>query len=320
MRPIIAGMILFLLTTGFTFKACAQTCSGSLGDPVINQDFGSGANPGNPLSGATTNMAYDTSGCPNDGSYSISNSVGNCFEYAWHFLNQDHTGNPNGYMMVVNASVQPSIFFTQQTTVGQLCPNTNYFFAAYITNLDVPSTCGGAPILPNITFTIETTGGTVLKTYNTGDIKTTSDVNWQQYGTYFTTPANSTEAIIVKISNNAQGGCGNDFALDDITFRACGPVIEAGFGSATGSAQQSICAGSNAVYNLQADVLNDAAPVYQWQQNINSSGWTDINGSSTNNIQVAICQCSCRELSVPAWYSKRLQYHLLHNAGYIHSP
>jgi gliding motility-associated-like protein len=285
MRPI--SFKFFLLIVFCVSLSCglhAQTCNGSLGDPVIDEDFGSGTNPGAPLSGSITNMQYVTV-CPNDGMYTIANSSGDCFNDAWHFLTQDHTGNPNGYMMIVNASYQPSIFFTQQTAAGQLCPNTTYEFAAWIANLNLPTTCGG-PILPNITFSIETTDGTVLKTYNTGDIPATTDLKWEQYGTYFTTPANSTQAVVVKMTNNAPGGCGNDFALDDITFRACGPVIQAGFGATNGASHISLCQGGSAVYNLKATVTGDNNPVYQWQSNLNSGGWKDMTGSTDSALTI----------------------------------
>lgn len=286
MRPISVKLFLLIIFLAFALQSHGQTCNGSLGDPVINEDFGSGANPGQPLANGVTNMTFYNAGCPNDGSYTIANSSGNCFNNAWHIINQDHTGNPNGYMMVINASVQPSIFFTQQTTVGQLCPNTTYEFAAWITNLCLPSTCSGSSIPPNITFSIETTGGTILQTYNTGDILTTSNIKWTQYGTFFTTPANSSEAIVVKMSNNAPGGCGNDFALDDITFRACGPIVKSGFGSANGQTTQSLCQGGSAAYTLKTSVVGENNPSYQWQSNLNSKGWTDMPGNNADSLYI----------------------------------
>ncbi|MDP9049039.1 MAG: hypothetical protein M3N14_12960, partial [Bacteroidota bacterium] len=42
-------IFLSVICTLFFLKADAQTCTGSLGDPIINQDFGSGTNPGPPL-------------------------------------------------------------------------------------------------------------------------------------------------------------------------------------------------------------------------------------------------------------------------------
>ena len=287
MRPKSVKLFLVIFFIAITIQLRGQTCNGSLGDPVIEENFGSGTNPGLQLSGSITNMTYVNTGCPNDGMYTISNSVGDCFSDAWHFLTGDHTGNPNGYMMVVNASIQPSIFFTQQTLAGQLCPNTTYEFAAWITNLCLKSTCGGAPIPPNITFSIETTGGTVLKTYNTGDIPASDNVKWVQYGTFFTTPANNTEAIVVKMVNNAPGGCGNDFALDDITFRACGPIIQSGFGTTSGSSSASLCQGGSAVYNLEATVTGDNNPVYQWQAQTDGGGWADIAGKTSNSLAIS---------------------------------
>jgi gliding motility-associated-like protein len=287
MRPINFRILLILISVWLSLNTYAQTCTGSLGDPVINETFGAGPNPGPALSGQQTNMMYLNAGCPNDGSYTIANSSGSCFGDAWHFLNQDHTGDPNGYMMIVNASVAPSIFFTQQTNVGDLCPNTTYEFAAYIANICVPSTCGGKSTPPNITFTIETTGGTLLsQPYNTGDIQTSSTVQWIRYHTFFTTPANGTQAVVVKMSNNAPGGCGNDFALDDITFRACGPVIEAGFGSNLGPATETLCQGASANYTLNASVVGDNASFFQWQINTNGAGWKDMSGNTTDVLHI----------------------------------
>jgi len=164
-------LFLFIVCITFITRAYGQTCNGSLGDPVINQDFGSGTNPGPPLTSGITNMTYTTNNCPNDGEYTISNSLtdsGNCHPYTWYNVKTDHTGNPNGYMMIVNASYQPSIFFTQ--TANGLCPNTTYSFSAYILNLCIPSVITAAYSQPNITFSIETTSGQILATDTTGTI------------------------------------------------------------------------------------------------------------------------------------------------------
>jgi hypothetical protein len=47
-------------------------------------------------------------------------------------------------------------------------------------------------------------------------------VRWTQYNFMFNTPANETALEIVMV-NHSPGGCGNDFAMDDITFRECIP-------------------------------------------------------------------------------------------------
>jgi gliding motility-associated-like protein len=290
MRPIILKLFLLALSVAFGMYAnaqpAAQTCTGSLGDPVINQDFGSGANPGVLLPYGVTNMQYVSSNCPNDGQYTIANSLINengCHPDTWHDVPTDHTGNPNGYMMIVNASEQPSIFFTQ--TANGLCPNTRYFFSAYILNLITLRASGPGVNEPDITFSIKTTSGQVLAIDSTGSIPATDSLKWYNYGVFFTTPANVTDVVVV-MTNNAPGGNGNDLVLDDITFRACGPIIEAGFASVTGSQENDICQGQSFRSVLKAGVIGNDNPSYQWQKNYHGAGWVDIAGENANSLNI----------------------------------
>jgi len=289
MRPKSFKLFLLPLFVLLASRSIAQTCSGSLGDPVINQTFGAGSNPGAPLSGGITNMAYTANNCPNDGEYTIANSLtgsGNCHPSTWHNVTSDHTGNPNGYMMIVNASYQPSIFFTQ--TANGLCPGTTYEFSAYILNLITLAASGPNVSEPNITFSIETSAGQVLKTYNTDTIQPTALPTWKKYGIYFTTPAGVTD-VVVKMINNAPGGNGNDLILDDIAFRACGPVVQTGFGNLTSTGAQNICEGSNANYSLQASVgAGYNNPLLQWQVNKDGTGWNNIPGQTSTIFNLDI--------------------------------
>ena len=266
-------------------QTSSQTCTGSLGDPVINQNFGSGATPGAPLAPRITNMSYTSAKCPDDGYYTIASNLINdnsCHPGTWHDVPADHTGNPNGYMMIVNASFQPSIFFTQ--TANGLCPNTTYEFSAYILNLITLAASGPDVNEPNITFSIETTSGQVLTTATTGTLAATADVHWYNFGIYFTTPSNITD-VIVKMTNNAPGGNGNDLILDDITFRPCGPVIQVGFASINGPALQNTCVGTPADFTVAAQATGANNPSYQWQVN-DGSGWLDVSGANSYSYHV----------------------------------
>jgi len=292
-KTAVVAFILPILVALSSVYAGAQTntqatCNGSLGDPVINQDFGSGTNPGAPLAAGITNMQYTSNNCPDDGQYTIANSLvgsGNCHPDTWHDVPTDHTGNPNGYMMIVNASVAPSVFFTQ--TAPTLCPGTVYQFSAYILNLIKLSASGSGVSEPNITFSVETTDGQVLATTSSGTIAPTSSPAWVPASLYFTTPNNAT-SVVVKMTNNAPGGDGNDLILDDITFRACGPVIEAGFGSTSGSPTQLLCQGQNANLTLDAQVDNssNASQQYQWQSYHANTGWVDTAGQTNTTLNV----------------------------------
>lgn len=266
--------ILICLSAGL--PVMGQLCNGSLGDPIIHISFGAN-NPG-PLKPGVTNLSYYSLDCPNDGQYTITHQTAGCFNHTWFTITGDHTGDPGGQFMLVNASVTPNDFYVD--TVSGLCSNTSFEFAAWIMNVQVPSACNFNPSKPNLTFRIETTNGSILATYNTGDILPQGQPVWQQYGTYFTTPA-GVSTVVLRITNNAPGGCGNDLGLDDITFRPCGPTVSALVrNSNTSSVQQ--CAGDTSSIVIDATSSNGFTGTRQQWQLSKDSGltWTDIAGAT----------------------------------------
>ena len=258
--------------------AAAQTsCTGGLGDPIVNITFGQGttAGTGPPLAPGITNLTYQPADCPEDGYYTIITETLGCFGPTWWDVLQDHTGNPNGYFMLINASVEPNDFYVQ--TVTGLCGGTSYQFAAWVLNL----VSRPGEILPNITFNIEKTDGTVLQSYTTGDIPETVGALWKQYAFYFTTPA-GVNSVILRMTNNAPGGNGNDIALDDITFRPAGSSIQetvVGFPSDT----IQLCANQQPVLTVDATVASCyPSEDVQWQESVDTGGnWTNISGAGT---------------------------------------
>lgn len=277
-RFFLLPFFLLFIAVGFCINANAQLCNGSLGDPVVNITFGAGSNPGPALSAATTSYNYVTDPCPVNGYYTLMNKGIEC-NYGWHVLQSDHTGDPNGYFMLVDASFEPSDFYLD--TVKTLCANTTYEFAAWMLNMKYVI----QGIRPNITFTIETATGEILQTYNSGDIPVEQTVKWKQYGFYFTTPSN-VSAIVLRMRNNAPGGDGNDLAMDDITFRPCGKLITS---TVAGLAVDTIdiCDGNTSVYNFNAVVSSGYInPVYQWQLSKNKgAAWNDIAGAINTAYQ-----------------------------------
>ncbi len=254
----------------------AQSCAGSLGDAIVNQDFGTGSNPGAALGAVATNYTYASSNCPNDGSYSIQNSTSNCFGGVWHTVTQDHTsGDVNGYMMIVNASYTAGQFYNQ--TVTGLCGNSTYEFSSWILNLLKTTACtSNANRFPNITFRIETTAGALIQSFTTGNIAGAATPTWVRQATFFTTPA-GVSTVVLKLINNAPGGCGNDLALDDIQFRPCGPTV-----SANAAPSTTFCLGGSV--NLTGNIsAGYNTPVYQWQQSTDNVTFTDIVGATTLN-------------------------------------
>lgn len=255
----------------------AQSCTGSLGDPIVNINFGRGSNFGAALpSGTTSSIQYMASQCPNDGYYSIVSSTAACFGNSWQTV-KDHTGDGNGYFMLVNASYEPSNFFVKK--IDGLCPGTSYEFAAWLINV-----LNRDALSPNITFTIEKEDGEVLMSYNTGDIFVDLSDPWKQYGFNFTTPPDIS-SIVLNLRNNAPGGNGNDVGLDDITFRPVGPAIAVGI-EGYSSDSLVICPDNREVYQFNS-VIDPCyvSAAYQWQVSIDEgNSWQNIPGETTPSL------------------------------------
>jgi len=295
MRLLLFIPILFSISISLPATVCAQVCTGSLGAPVVNETFGAGRTFGDigpELAPGITTLKYFRDYCGGeDGQYTLLSTMGtSCKGGTWKYLAHDHTGDKNGYMMIINATNEPSEFFTYRVKGETLCANTNYQFAAWILNIlrDLPRTQGYSE--PNITFSIEKPDGTVLKSFNTENIKA-DDLDkpaWKQYGTFFTSPNDGSD-VIVKMTNNSAGGLGNDLALDDITFSPCGPLIQTGFAVIGQTAPKNNCIEDNLDYTLVAQQQGYLNPGYQWQGKLaGDTVWTDIAGATTTTYHVSI--------------------------------
>ena len=152
----------------------------------------------------------------------------------WEIMG-DHTGTNNaagnppakpgvkgGYMLMVNADVITSEAYRQLVT--GLCPDTYYEFSAWVKNIckrcaiDTNSNNTYKPgVYPNLSFSVNG-----LDIYSTGQLDT---IGWQKKGFIFKTAAAQTTALL-SIRNNASGGGGNDWVLDDLSIGTCGPIMK----------------------------------------------------------------------------------------------
>ncbi|MBX2845283.1 MAG: hypothetical protein KTR13_03635, partial [Saprospiraceae bacterium] len=219
------NMTLLLVFAGI--PVFAQLCQGNFSEPVFAEDFGqrgnTGATYGPPLAPGETTYNYFAGPNVQDGSYTITDNPVNALS-VFHSVQDRTPDDINGYMMVVNSDFDPGEFYRKRVT--GLCENTLFEFSAWVLNvLPDNNNCGPNSILPNIRFEVRSTAGALIAFAETGNVQETVSPQWVQYGVAFTTDASTTEVDVVMF-NNAPGGCGNDLAIDDIEFRACGDVAE----------------------------------------------------------------------------------------------
>ncbi|MDQ3279019.1 MAG: hypothetical protein M3Q06_11880, partial [Bacteroidota bacterium] len=110
------------------------------------------------------------------------------------------------------------VFFT--TNVRGFKSNTTYQFGMWLMNVCKPSDKCPYPLLPNLIIRLQTPGGKIVAQFSTGEVPRVVEPRWTPHRAQFTMPAAETDLVLTMV-NTAPGGCGNDFALDDITFQEC---------------------------------------------------------------------------------------------------
>lgn len=268
------SILLFILMM-INLPCFAQLCKGSFGDPVIKMDFGRGTDEYGPSIGTKTNYQYLSSGIPDDGFYAIPKNTNNMYGI-WHKIINHTPNDPDGYMLVANADYTPGIFYEEEVET-HLCPNTNYRFGAWVINLMAVN-----GIKPNLVFHILTLDNQILGELVTGDIPEDPNANWKEHVLEFNT--RSVDKVKIRITNNGPGGVGNDIAIDDITFRACGPEIKTSINGVE-QINKSICEGKDEELLISTEIEESATLQYQWQE-FSANTWTDIPGETNSYIAV----------------------------------
>ena len=211
-------MLFLLLILPFTFQSKAQPANCTFKEPVITINFGTGNVPDRDIE-EPFNYTRVMSSCPTDGHYTYTSYTSDCFRGDWLTLSEDHTpGDVAGNVMLVNASYNGGTFL--KTTINSLKGGTIYEFAVWMMNVCKPSDKCPFPLLPRITIRLQTPAGKIVAEFGTGELIRRQSPRWTLYRAVFTTPPSNTPLTLTMI-DEAPGGCGNDFALDDITFREC---------------------------------------------------------------------------------------------------
>jgi hypothetical protein len=206
--------------------AKAQEYNCTFKDPLITIDFGTLDNKKDIDLSALRNYDRSKTICPNDGQYSFAAFTEECFGGKWHSIMTDHTANDNnGRMMIVNASERPSTFFVYN--INGLTAGKTYEISFWLINICRYAE-GCSPTPPNIKTSL-LSGNSEIVHFQTGALAQTAQPNWKKFYGEFTMPQNTT-AITLKMEDVTNGGCGNDFALDDIILKECKikepPIVE----------------------------------------------------------------------------------------------
>ncbi len=269
----------------FTGRGNAQLCNGTLGEPIFIETFGAGTGSGSALPAGVTTYNY-TPNWPVDGEYTIANTSNPAPGNPHWYTGSDHTGNLNGYMLVVNASYTAGEFY--KYTVNDLCPNTNYVFSAWIANvnnfgtINFCNTNDPPYVYTNVLFKVTNTVTLNSNSISTGNISPgNTNMVWHEFGFTFSTGPNQT-SVILSMINNSNGGCGNDLVIDDISFRPCGPKVSI------------IPVPNKAIYCTSDSLVLDATlgfgytnPVFQWQYSSNNGiSWQDIPGATSEDLNL----------------------------------
>ncbi len=200
------------------FQLQAQTGSCILKEPAAIINFGVGvAEEMNISASYTYQRVFKT--CPTDGHYAYAPYTSDCFRGDWITLPEDHTPGDNlGNMLLVNASYRSGEFFN--TMVSGLKPGAKYEFSIWMLNVCKPTEKCPYPLLPDITIQVKTPSGIVVTALNTGELQRYGRAQWAKYEVMFVMPKGLNSLDLTMI-NHSPGGCGNDFAIDDISFREC---------------------------------------------------------------------------------------------------
>src|SRR5580704_17282378 len=200
----------------------------------------------------------------------------------------DTVNSTGGYMAVIDSSYKPSIAFLD--TINNLCPNTYYQYSAWFRNIcshcacdsngKGPASAGFIPtgpgdssgVRPNLTFNVNG-----YDYYTTGDMPHTGQ--WIQKGfTYLTGPTQT--SMIIYVRNNAPGGGGNDWALDDIAVANCGPSI-----SLTPNKPDTLCRGSDDTVRFKVSSFFPNYTEWKLEKSINNgASWTSPGADTLGNL------------------------------------
>ncbi|WP_167021447.1 gliding motility-associated C-terminal domain-containing protein [Chitinophaga sp. Cy-1792] len=263
-------------------NAAAQSCTGSLGDPIFKETFGDAGTTVKPTLGPAlpagiTNYTYYNPATasrpvgPYPGQYAISNTTRG-YNNTYFVDRPDHTKPGTGYCMVVDADATPGLFY--QRTITGLCAGTTFEFSAWIMNINPQNGVSQ----PSLRFQIVDANNPSVEitSISTGQVPFQNPGTWVRQAGVFQMPS-TTSSVILRIYSNTPSSNGNDLALDDIAFAACGPPITFTQGAGT------VCKGGNTSVTVTLPAGSYSNYYFQLQNRlVGATNWNDVGGVVNN--------------------------------------
>ena len=195
--------------------------------------------------------------------------------------------NPCGYMLVVNAAYKTDTAF--RSNITSLCPNTYYELSAWVRNICYRCGCDSAGrgsgtagyipfatndssgVPPNLAFQINgqdyyQTGNIYYTGTGPGITQQASDSmnTWVKRGfVYKTGPTQTSFEFLIR--NNAPGGGGNDWAIDDIVVATCSPNV-----NVTPGPNPFVCDSNTIDMGAIISSYFDTYTYYTWEKSIDN--------------------------------------------------
>lgn len=217
--------VFFVASVFYSIKISAQvTCPNAT--VLWTEDFGTGTTATSHPDILTSGLFYQESGnLTSEGSYRVINNT----QQKPEWLNStDHTGNTDGKMLVVNG--QAEVFYQHTITNTHGFTPGNYSVSLFLMNVDSIGICSPNPLLPIATITVEyfSESNTWVplpgSPYTAAPIQENNNPTWINRGSNFVLPITGSffpTQIRITIGDGTSGGCGNDFAMDDVSFSLC---------------------------------------------------------------------------------------------------
>jgi len=167
----------------------------------------------------------DTGSLKSEGIYRIINNSQQKPEW---IPSPDHTGNADGKMLVANGL--NGIFYQHTITNTHGFTEGNYSVGLFVLNVDSVGICSPSPLTPVLNFRVEylsqnnTWVSLSGSPFEAASVPVSNTPVWVNQGSTFTLPSTGAffpTQIRITIADSTGGGCGNDFAIDDISLSLC---------------------------------------------------------------------------------------------------